>query len=158
MNIACANFETSAALNEASRDQVLIAVSASCQLVSHHSTLNMPDLAILWFMDNLLSSCVKVARKESIQETFRDFYGEYEVTIRPAGIASVLVAVETGEESFSATAAYQELHDAAYTTLDSAESTIPGLAECLAFGEIRKQMLGLTLELISTAPTPDSPP
>lgn len=140
MKITCANFQTSVALNTATRDQILIAVVADCRLAEKQSSIDLPEVAILWLIVHLGQSYSQVVHKQGSINTFRDFYGEYEVSLQSVEGDSVAIKIETGDESFSGSIDLRDFYDDINSIIRQAEEVIPELSDCSAFKSVLAEM------------------
>jgi len=157
MNIVCSNFKIPPYYNELKLDQVLMGVSADCRLVKHSSSFDLPELAILWFLENLIRSCQEIANNQSVEEAFRDFYGEYEVAVRPSGNSSMKFSIETGCDFFTAKIDFCALHDDVISILCCVESKFKELSDSLVFNELKDFLIEISFKLKAMSLTSSLP-
>jgi hypothetical protein len=156
MKITCANFQNSVPLSTPTRDQVLIALLADCCLTEGNSSIDLPEVAILWFIDNLVRACNQVLHKQGSVHSFRDFYGEYEVSLRSVEETCAVINIETGDASLSGTLDLREIHNDIRSILRLAENNVEGLSGCAAFKSVMVEWSEIAPTI--THPPSDSPP
>jgi hypothetical protein len=155
MRITCANFQTSVALSTATRDQILMAVTADACVTDGSSCVELPEVAILWFFDNLIRSISNAWSEQSGTNSFMDFYGEYKVTVRPSRGGAVGVEIETGGSAFACSLDVHGLPDDLTSFLSLAERNLDEASRSIAFRQTKQELLSIA-QRVASPPTPDS--
>jgi len=92
----------------------------------------MPEMACLWFVDELLRSCREVW-SEKREVAFNDFYGEYNVVVRPCGEDVANVEINFADQHVDGTLSRQNLQKIGERMLADLKTSFPEIASNSAF-------------------------
>lgn len=135
MDIAFSSYESSCEIASSSFDQLLMAISANCSIYKNGDEgdrAEMPEMACLWFVDELVRSCKEVWNGKK-EVAFNDFYGEYNVVVSPSGEDVANVEINFADQHVDGTLSRQNLQKIGERMLADLKTSFPEIGSNPAF-------------------------